>query len=200
MGEKIMKSLQDALLPVLASPTPAALVSLQGALLASGRQGKALEHALEVAGRFHAYLCELGSKLTARDYSDLASRLDIGAVGVVALESVIASQKEKFWQRLLLGGIGESLMVVASRQYVKAWEIETGLVHNCAAWYLAEALWRTSSEMQPDLPPDQRWQAIQSLLAPVYDADVPASAKAVLLGRIFQTLLLTYVARLLPES
>jgi hypothetical protein len=153
-----------------------------------------------VTGRFHAYLCELESKLSARDYSDLASRLDIGAVGVVALESVIASEKEKFWQRLLLGGIGESLMVVASRQYVRAWEIETGLVHKCAAWYLAEALWRTSSEMQPELPPDQRWQAIQSLLAPVHDADVPASAKAVLLGRVFQMLLLTYVARLLPES
>lgn len=195
-----MKSLQDALLSILALPTPAALVSLQGALLASGRQGKALERALEVTGRFYAYLCELESKLSARDFSDLASRLDIGAVGVVALESVITGEKDKFWQRLLLGGVGESLMVVASRQYVKAWEIEAGLVHDCAAWYLTEALWRTSSEMQPELAPNQRWQAVQSLLAPVYDDSVPASAKAMLLGRVFQMLLLTYAAHLLPES
>ncbi len=196
----MVQSLQEALQPILTRPTPDALIELQGALLASGHRGEGVERALEVASRFHAYLCELESKITARDYSELASRLDIGAVGAVALENVIAAEKEKFWQRLLLGGLGESLMVAASRQYIKAWEIETGLVHSCAAWYLTESLWRVSSEMQPELPPDRRWRAIQSLLAPVYDDGVPASAKAMLLGRVFQMLLLTYVAHLLPES
>jgi len=52
--------------------------------------------------------------------------------------------------------------------------------------------------MQPDLPPEQRWQAIQGLLAPAYKADVPAPAKAVLLGRVFQMLLLTHLAHLWP--
>jgi hypothetical protein len=91
-------------------------------------------------------------------------------------------------------------MVAASRQYVKGWEVETALVHSQAAWYLSEALWRASSEMQPDLQPEKRWEAIQALLAPAHDPDVPAPEKALLLGRIFQLLLITYLARLVPGS
>lgn len=193
-----MKSLEDVLQPILSGPTPGALVALQGALLTSGHQGEAAARALEVAGHFHAYLSELESKITARDYSELASRLDIVAVGAVALDNVLAGKEEGFWRQLALGGLAEGLMVAASRQYIKAWEVETGLVHTRAAWYLGEGLWRTSAEMQPDLPPEQRWQAIQSLLAPAHAADVPAPEKAVLLGRVFQILLLTHLARLLP--
>jgi hypothetical protein len=54
--------------------------------------------------------------------------------------------------------------------------------------------------MQPDLPSEERWQAIQSLLAPASEPDVPAADKAVLLGRVFQILLLTHLARLLPAA
>lgn len=193
-----MNSLHDALQPILSQPTPDALVVLQGALLTHEEQDKAVDRALEIAGRFHAYLSELQSKITARDYSELASRLDIGAVGAVALENIISAEPGSFWQRLVLGGVAEGLMVAASRQYIKGWEAETGLVHSQAAWYLGEALWRTSAEMQPDVAADQRWQAIQSLLAPVHSPDVPAPEKAMLLGRIFQVLLLTHLSRLLP--
>jgi hypothetical protein len=118
----------------------------------------------------------------------------------VAVESILSAEQEHFWQRLALGAVAEGLMVAASRQYVKGWEIETRLVHNHAAWYLGEALWKASAEMQPDLEGEQRWQAIQTLLAPAYDPEVPAPDKAVLLGRTFQMLLITYLARLLPEG
>jgi hypothetical protein len=195
-----MKSVQEAVQSLLSQSTPGALITLQGALLASSAQTEAVDRTLEIAGHFYAYLSELQSKITAKDYSELASRLDISAVGTVALESMIAGEKDKFWQRLFVGGLGEALMVAASRQYVKAWEVETGLVHNSAAWYLAETLWHTSAEMRPDLPADKRWQAIESLLAPAYDHDVPAPQKAVLLGRIFQMLLLTHLAQLMAAD
>jgi hypothetical protein len=195
-----MKSLSDAIQSILIQPTPAALVELQGALLFSEREGADAKRALDIAGRFHGYLCELQSKIAARDYSEFASRLDIGAVGAVAMENIISSDAEGLLHRLLLGGLGESLMVAASRQYVKAWEVETGLLHTCTSWYLAEALWHASVETQPELNPEQCWQAIQSLLAPAHDATVPAPDKALLLGRIFQMLLLTYLVRLLPRS
>jgi len=175
-------------------------VDLQGALLAHGLETEETRRALAIAGEFHAYLCELQSKLAARDYSELASRLDIGAVGAVALENVVAGERDKFWQRLTLGGLGESLMVAASRQYIKAWQTEVGQVHNCAAWGLAGQLWQASLQMKPELPVEQRWQAIQALLAPAHDDQVPGAIKAVLLGRIFQMMLATYLARLLPQS
>jgi hypothetical protein len=195
-----MKSLQDALLVIASRPTPDALVDLQGVLLTSAEQGRATERALEVAGHFHSYLSDLQSKIAARDYSEMASRLDIGAVGAVALENIISAEREDFWHRLLLGGLAEGLMVAASRQYIKGWDVETGLVHDRAAWYLAEALWHASSEMQPNLLPEQRWQGIRSLLAPAYAPDVPAPDKAMLLGRIFQILLLTYLSPILPAA
>jgi len=193
-----MLDLQEAIQPILSLPTPQGLIALQGALLAYGVDDEAAKHALEITDHFHAYLSDLQSKLTSRSYSELASMLDIGAVGTVVLENLVASEPEKFWKRLGLGGVAEGLMVAASRQYVKGWTVETGLVHNQAAWYLTEALWRTSSEMQPDLPPQERWEAIRTLLAPANDPDVPAPQKAVLLGRVFQVLLIVYLARLSP--
>jgi hypothetical protein len=196
----LMISLQDAVRPVLSLPTPAALVTLQGALLASEQRRDEAARALETTGHFHAYLSELQSKVSARSYSELASRLDIGAIGAVALENIVAAEKENFWSRFLLGGVAEALMIAASRQYIKGWEVETGLVHTQAAWYLTEALWQTSAEMQPGLAPEERWQAIQALLAPANASDVPAPDKAVLLGRIFQILLLTHLAPLLTTT
>ena len=195
-----MKTLQEALQPVLKRPTPEALVALQGILLSLREDGEGVGRALETAGRFYRYLGELQSKITAREYSELASRLDIGAVGAVALENVIVADGEAFWQRLLVGGVAEMLMVAASRQYVKGWQAETALVHAEAAWYLTEALWCTSAEMHPDLEPEQRWRSIQTLLAPVSDPDVPAPAKAALLGLIFQLLLVADLAELLPTG
>ena len=193
-----MLELHTALQEILSQPTPDALIRLQGTLLGAVEEGEVRERALEVTGQFYHYLSDLKSKLSSRTYSELASMLDVGAVGAVALGNLAAGEPGSFWKRLLVGGIAEGLMVAASRQYVKGWIEEAGLVHSQAAWYLTEALWHVSSEMQPDLPPEQRWEAIRELLAPVHDPDVPAPEKAVLLGRIFQILLSTYVARMSP--
>jgi len=193
-----MQSLYNALQSILSEPTPEALAILQGALLAQDQNDARAENALKVAERFHAFLSELKSKITAEQYSELASKLDISAVGAVALESLLASNQENVWQHLILGGLAEGLMVAASRQYIKGWQTETGLVYTQAIWYLTEALWHASRRMQPDLSAEQRWQAIQSLLAPAGDPAVPAPEKALLLGRVFQILLLTHLAQLLP--
>ena len=195
-----MKSLQDATRSILTKPTPQALIELQGALLALEGPDEASEDVLEVAGHFYTYLSELQSKVTARDYSELASHLDIGAVGVVALENVILGHGQDFWKQMLLGGLGEGLMVAASRQYIKAWQAEAGLVHGEATWYLGQSLWRVSRRLQPDLTVEERWQAIERLLAPARDPETPDSVRALLLGRIFQVLLLTHLGRLLAST
>jgi hypothetical protein len=195
-----MISVENAVQTILSRPTPDALIALQGALLASRQQDQAVDYALETAGRFHTYLTDLQSKVSARNFSELASRLDIGAVGAVALEGALTTRGEHLWKGLFMGGLAEVLMVAASRQYVKGWEVETGLVHTQSVWFLTESLWRTSVEMQPELPPEERWQAIRTLLAPVADPQVPAADKAVLLGRVFQILLLTHLTALLPAA
>ena len=192
-------SLESILHRVLKEPTPEALWELQGALRvratsASEDEAQALNHALEAASEFYLYLSEFQSKTTARQFSELASLLDIGAVGLVAIESLV-TEGEKLLEKVLLGGIGESLMVLASRQYIKAWAQETELVHRRAAWYLFGALWQLSVECQPALGAEQRQALIQALLSPSLEADTPMPAKIALLGRLFQVLLLTYVLR-----
>ena len=189
--------LESILQQVLREPTPEALWELQGALRvraagASKDEARALSQALEAAGEFYLYLSELQSKSTARQFSELASLLDMGAVCLVAVENLV-TEGEKLWEKVLLGGVGESLMVLASRQYIKAWAQETELVHRRVAWYLFGALWRLSAECQPELAPERRQALIQALLAPSLEAETPVPAKIALLGRLFQVLILTYI-------
>jgi hypothetical protein len=96
-----------------------------------------------------------------------------------------------------MGGLAEGLMVAASRQYIKGWTAEVGQVFAQAVWYLNDALWRMSERMQPGTTPQERWQAIQSLLAPALDPEVESVQKAVLVGLVYQILLLIHLAPLL---
>ncbi len=193
-----MKTLQEAIRIVLTEPSPQALVALQGMLLAYEAEGVPVGPVLDLAGHFFGYLSDLQSKLTARQYSELASRLDIGAVGTVALDNILFAG-ENVWPSLLLGALGEGLMVAASRQYIKGWEAELGAVHARAAWHLAEALWRFSTDTQPALDPQERRRAVQALLAPAHDERTPASTKSLLLGYLYQALLAAHLIRLASE-
>jgi hypothetical protein len=44
--------------------------------------------------------------------------------------------------------------------------------------------------MQPELAPDERRRLVDELLAPIKDSEVNGTAKAVLIGRLFQILLI----------
>lgn len=183
---------------MLTQPTPDDLWALYGHLLNIGTPAGA--PVLEVVEAAHHYLCDLQSKANARQYSELASMLDIGAVGGVALENLIGGGREHLLNRFLLGTVSESLMVLASRQYVKGWSAELRSVHCQAAWFLAGQLFSLSQGLQPDLADDQRWQHINQLLAPARSDETPNEVRAVLLGRLFQLLLLAHLLPLLAPS
>jgi hypothetical protein len=194
-------SFQDLLHRLLTQPTPADLLALQTALLAAeadpAAHADAARRALEVAREFHAYLSELQAKSSAREYSELASKLDIGAVGSVALEN-LAEAGESLLKRILLGGLSETLMVLASRQYVKAWSREMRPLHGQAVWFLRGELWRLSSAGRPDMSPEERAVLVDGLLAPALDDSTADEVCVALLGRLFQVLLVIHLAQALP--
>lgn len=194
-------SFQNLLSRLLTAPTPADLLALQTRLLAaeadSGRRDAA-RRALDVAREFHAYLNELEAKSSAREYSELASLLDIGAVGGVALEN-LTEAGETLLQRLLLGALSETLMVLASRQYVKAWSREMRPIHMRAGWFLRGELWRLSVVGQPDLSVEERAALVDGLLAPAFDDAIADEARLALLGRLFQVLLIIHLAQTLSD-
>jgi hypothetical protein len=173
----------------LTNPSPEALWLLQGDLLSQGFDPDA--PIMAILDAFHNFLNELVASATAREYSHFASILDVGAVGGVAIQNLLESRdSDDWWKRLLVGGVSESLMIIAARQYVKAWENEMSSDFIQAAWFLYRQYWQLSAELQPDLEPDERRRLVDELLAPVHDSEVSGTAKAALLGRLFQILLM----------
>ncbi len=152
------------------------------------------DRALELARHFHRYQIDLQTMLTARQYSELASWLDVTAVGLVAFEELMRGAATSL-RDLLIATASEGAMVLGSRQYIKSWAVEVGPIHEEATWALREALWRLSEETQPDLAPAVRLEAMRRTL-PQSLSQAPNSARAVVLGRLFQTLLLIRVSRL----
>ena len=192
--------LANLLRNVLQNPTPPAMLALQGALLASQSKANTAEEkgnaaiALAVLDDFYAYLTELESKLEAHAFAELASKLDIAAIGGVVLENIVEA-RDKMLQRILIGALSEALMVGASRQYVAAYSRELEALHRQAAWKVRAHLWRLSAAKRPELADERRRDLVDNLLAPLFRQDTPPEAKPVLLGALFQVLILCHAAR-----
>jgi hypothetical protein len=189
---------------VLACPAAGNLLDLQAALL-SAEKGAAQEQqrvrissALAVLDDFYEYMVELQGKLEAHAFAELASKLDIGAVGGVVLENLFDAGKHLI-QRLLIGGLSETLMIMASRQYVKAYNRDLDAMHRRSAWRVRRHLWQLSAANRPELADENRTALVDALLSPVLEEDNPSELRAILLGRLFQVLLLCYVTAFLSK-
>jgi hypothetical protein len=186
-------SLTRAVEACLKAGRPQDLWRLRGELLAGGLSVDA--PALRVLGKYYRYLTRLETNTDSRRFSELASVLDISALAGVFLQDLLCSPDPgKKAHYLLSGALGEGLMVLATRQHVKAWESEEEAGFRDAAWGLYEELWRWSEAHNPDLPPEDRRSLLDVLLAKVVSDDTSALERAVLLGRLYQLLLATYLA------
>jgi len=182
----------QALAAVQRSPGRDELWRLRAELLAAGVPGAS--PVWEVLDRFRDFMDRLATGTSSREYSDLASKLDISAVGGVVLEHVFEAEDPKdLGRRLLAAVVSEGLMVLATRQHVKAWEGALAAVLRDAAWYLYGELWRWTVESKPDLPPADRRKLLDELLAPVHAETTSGLHKAVLLGVLFQVVLIARV-------
>ena len=188
-------SLRSSLERTLASPTVADLWRLRAELLVAGLPDDA--GVWGVLDQFQRYLDQLATSSTSREYSELASRLDISAVGGVVLEHVLeADDADELALRLLTGLLSEGLMVLATRQHVQAWAGELDAVYRGAAWYVYGALWRWAERRKPGLAAAERRRLLDGLFEPLLSDATEGSAKAVLLGLLFQVLL---IAQLAPD-
>ena len=92
--------------------------------------------------------------------------------------------------KLLTGGISEGLMVLASRQYVRAQEGELDALFRATAWSLFDELWRWTAEVNPGHEPVERQRLLDRLTSPLRDPETATLVKAVLAGRLYQVLVL----------
>jgi len=182
-------SLHQALVRALSAPSTSDLWALRAEMLEAGLPEDS--RAYRIVDHFRSYLDELATGTSSREYSELASKLDIGAVGGVVLERVLEpGGSEELALGVLSGLLSEGLMILATRQHVHAWEGELGAVHRRAAWYLYEELWRWSEERQPEVEAVERRRLLDQLLAPTHAKEENGYARALLLGLLFQVLLI----------
>jgi hypothetical protein len=184
---------QELLLPlILSKPEPALLWQLRSAMLEESLSDD--DKRIEIVNEFYEFVNQLVASSTARQYSHFASILDLGAIGGVALQNIIEmSDSKNFTQRLLAGGMSEVLMVLAARQYVKAWEEEMKATYAIAAWRLWEKFWHLSTSLQPDLDPDKRRLLVYELIAPLRDNEIKGTVKAAITVHYYQLLLVAHL-------
>ncbi len=167
---------------VLLNPTPETVWQLQADLLAVGHDPQAPEFTL-LDGFYH-YLTAMQANLTAQGYTQLASYLNIGAAGTAVLEGVMDANLS------LLTLMREGLTVLSSRQYVKGSTAEIKRTIQDSSWYLYRAFWQLSSNTQTNLSPDERRQQLDDLFAPLQDDQTETAVKGILIGRLFQAVLI----------
>jgi hypothetical protein len=183
---------------ILSNPAASDLVIMQNALLSWEERADTVQKrdqaaaALHLLGDFHHYLIGLEAKLEAHDYAKIASRMDMGAVGGVVAENMLGAGP-KLLERVLVGGFSEILMVLASRQYVKAFDRELEAFYKQVAWQLREHIWHFSAARRPGLAPSQRESLMEALFSPMLDPETSGEAKSIALGCLFQVLLLDAV-------
>lgn len=183
-----MKPLNEILGLAITRPDPAVLWDLRAALLEAGVSQDST--VWDLLDEFHAFLDHLAGSATAREYSNLASMLDIGGVGGVILENLIeAEEPAKLAQRLLSAVLSEGLMILATRQHVRAWEEELNSVYRSAAWSLYPRIWSFSLDGKPDLSNSERRSLVDQLFEPLTDPNRSGTVRAVVIVRLFQALL-----------
>lgn len=176
------------LLAALQSPSPAALWGLRGDLLAHGVEGD--HRAMTILGAFHAFLAALETSTKSRDLSELASRMDIAALGgVVGSDLREADDAGELARRALTAVLAEGLAVLATRQHVKAWRGELEGVFRSAAWFLYGELWRWAVRRRPEMDAAMRRRLLDRLFAAIGDEATGNAERAIVYGRLFQLLL-----------
>ncbi len=185
-------------LRLLTEPSPDDLWRLHPYLLALDTPES--RAAREVARSFYAYLNVVQSKLSSKQYSSLAAVLAAGSVGAFSVQELIdalRTDRENALRHLLVGGIAETLEVLATMQHVKAWEVEFAFTFEEVVWTLYEQWWRLSAETQPNLLFEQRQALVESLLIPLREPSISSAVRVVMAFRLFQILLLVRLVPLL---
>ncbi len=178
------------ILQILSDPSPEHVWTLQPYLLTLATPEA--DATRDLARTFYCYMSSVRSKLTSKQYSELAARLAASSIGVIALHEmiqVLRSDRRHTFDTLLTGGLSSVLEAISTLQHVKAWNIELVSVYEEAIWNLYGALWQFSVEMQPELSAEQRQALIDHLMAAVRHADLNPLARVVVVVRLFQILL-----------
>ncbi len=185
--------LADALSRTLSCPTTGNLWQLRAELLESGVPPGG--RVWVILGEYQRFLEQVRTSTESRNYSELASKLDIASISGIVVERFLEPQGARELALSIVSGIlSEGLMSLATRQHVKAWE--AGLASVCAgsAWFLYEEMWHWARRKKPELDAGERRRLLDLLFAPVCSANPGDVSAFHFVGSLFQVLLISEVA------
>jgi hypothetical protein len=183
----------EALSRTLSYPTTQNLWQLRAELLESGVPPGGRVWA--ILGEYQRFLEQVRTSTESRQYSELASQLDIASISGIVVERFLEPQGARELALSVISGIlSEGLMAIATRQHVKAWK--AGLASVCAgsAWFLYEEMWHWARRKKPELNAGERRRLLDLLFAPVCSANPGDVSTFHLIGSLFQLLLISEVA------
>ena len=185
--------LVEALSRTLSYPTTENLWQLRSELLESGVPPGGRVWA--ILGEYQRFLEQVRTSTESRQYSELASRLDIASISGIVVERFLEPQGARELALSIISGIlSEGLMAVATRQHVKAWKAGLASVCTGSAWFLYEEMWHWAQRKKPELDAGERRRLLDLLFAPVCSANPGDAGVFLLIGSLFQVLLVSEVA------
>ena len=197
--------LRDALRGVLTAADDAALTRLRGELYvieAMARQGRLgddvpakVRAALESAAGLQTLASELRGNAGSKRYSEIASLLDLGAIGLLSVQDYLAAERTNLF-RLLMGGLSEALVYASSRQYVSGSnEVLAGLCRSHRE-ALDDDLWSLALELRgPGLSESVAREVLDGVHAFFAPVDAPGVSVETKVSLLYQVRTLVVVLR-----
>jgi len=106
----------------------------------------AAESALLAVSRLYVFTAEIRGFAESRQAAETASVFDLGSVGILALENVLTSNVTPM--RVLMSGLAEGLMFLASRQYVRGSDAVLEATYRGHVLSLQDELWALAMEFR----------------------------------------------------
>jgi hypothetical protein len=186
-------SLVEALGRTLRCPTTGNLWQLRAELLEAGVPRE--RRIWTTVAEYQRFLEQVRTSTESRQYSELASQLDIASISGIVVERFLEPQGARELALSVLSGIlSEGLMALATRQHVKAWKAGLASVCTDSAWFLYEELWHWAERKKPELNAAERRRLLDTLFAPVCAANPGDAGAFLLIGALFQVLLISELA------
>lgn len=157
--------------------------------------------ALDAVTRLYQFTTEVRGFADSRKSAETASMFDLGAVGVLAIENVLTAEKITM-ARLLMSGLSEGLMFLASRQYVSGSDAVLLATYRSHAIAVQDALWAVAADFREIADVDTMREArgaIDSLFRRLDDPAVAIGAKVAVLYQLHALVALIRCARFLGD-
>ena len=205
---RLAAGFREAFREALARFDEPSLLRLRGELQVASRwladhkdheRAEAAERTLQAVSRLYAFTVEIRGFSGSRQAAETASLFDLGSVGVLSLENVLTSDKITP-MRLLMSGLAEGLMFLASRQYVRGGNVVLESTYRGHILGLQDELWSVAMEFREreglEAIRDARAK-IDDVFRRLDDPAVPVPAKVAVLELLYALVVLVRGVKLL---